>query len=184
MSDDFETDDIFDDGGRKKGPKGKPKGKRGELEITKVFNDRFVTFLDAHPQGGKFSRSVGSGNRWGQGVALSKNAQNTFSGDITCPDNFKFVLESKIGYSHIDLLLFRENKEIDKFIEQVSADSARCGREPMLLWRKDRKPRLVFLRESVLKDYKFSYYLKYKEWIVVLLDDLLALKDDFFFENG
>lgn len=160
--------------------KGKPKGKRGELEVVKTFNDRFNDYLNDHPEAGRFSRSVGSGNRWGQNVTLSQNAQNTFSGDITCPDKFRFVIEAKIGYNDIDLLRFKENNDIEKFLAQVSEDSQRCGREPLLLWKKDHKPRLAIIHSSHLPTL-FDYRLYYKNWVVVLLDDLLSLDDAFFF---
>ena len=159
------------------------KGKRVELELVKQLNLRFSKILDANPAWGKFSRSVGSGNRWGQNVQLSRTAKNVYSGDIVCPDNFNFVLESKGGYNDIDLCsAFEEGQsQIDEFLKQVSDDSERCNRKPMLLWKKDRKPRLAFLLSKDLPNKNFKYCMKYRDWSIINFKDLLEFKDDFFF---
>jgi hypothetical protein len=70
--DDFLTDDLFasQKQRRKRKADGKKKGNRVELSLSKVLNKRF---------GGGFSRSVGSGNRWGQVAHLPKHAQEVFS---------------------------------------------------------------------------------------------------------
>jgi hypothetical protein len=162
------------------------KGKRVELEVVKELNSRFHEILNSNPSWGKFSRTIGSGNRWGQNVFLSKNAINNFSGDLVCPENFKFVLESKGGYNDIDLCsaFDKGQKELDEFLKQVSEDSKRTGRKPMLLWKKDRKPRLAFIKHyDIGKDlYKdFEFFMKYNDWLVFNFKDILSLKDDFFF---
>ena len=92
--DDFFTEDLLTE--KKKSKKRKADGKRkgtAELELVKVFNKRF---------GGGFSRSVGSGNRWGQVTHLPKHAQEVFSGDLIVPQGFKWASESKgaIGDRH------------------------------------------------------------------------------------
>lgn len=180
--DDLEIENILGENKPKKIKSGK-KGKRVELELIKSLNERFSKILAERPAAGKFSRSVGSGNRWGQRVHLSKAASDTYSGDIVCPEGFKFVLESKGGYNDIDLCSAFSGRqaEIDSFLKQVSDDSERCGRMPLLLWKKDRKPRLAFVKSRDLGDRKFSCMMKYGSWSVVLYDDLIGLEDGFFF---
>ncbi len=80
------------------------------LELVKVFNKRF---------GGGFSRSVGSGNRWGQVAYLPKHAQDVFSGDLIVPKRFKWLLESKGGYPDIDLnsVFVGGNSELNGFLD-------------------------------------------------------------------
>lgn len=182
MEEDIEIEDIFDSKKPKKIKSGK-KGKRVELELIKSLNERFSKTLAERPSAGKFSRSVGSGNRWGQRVHLSKAASDTYSGDIVCPEGFRFVLESKGGYNDIDLCSAFSGRqaELDAFLKQVSDDSQRCGRMPMLLWKKDRKPRLAFLRSSDLADRQFPCMMRYGEWTALLYDDLVTLEDSFFF---
>lgn len=170
--DDFVTDDILS---KKKTKKvdGKKKGNRTELGLTKVLNARF---------GGDFSRSVGSGNRWGQGVHLPKHAQEVFSGDLIVPKGFKFVIESKGGYDGIDMssVFVRGNSELDGFLDQVTKDSKRCNRKPLLCWKKTRKPWLAFVHTKDLAGHNFKYKLQYGKWTVVALEHLLKLEDSFF----
>lgn len=183
MEEDAEIEDIFKD--KPKKIKSGKKGKRVELELIKALNSRFERTLESRPEAGKFSRSVGSGNRWGQRVHLSKAASDTYSGDIVCPEGFLFVLESKGGYNDIDLctLFGGSQAELDGFLKQVSDDSKRCGRKPMLLWKKDRKPRIAFLRSEDLTDRVFSCSLKYGDWTAVSYEDLMSFEDEFFFRT-
>jgi hypothetical protein len=111
---------------------------------------------------------------------------DNFTGDIICPENFKFVLESKGGYNDIDLCSSFDNgqKELDEFLRQVSDDSKRSGRCPLLLWKKDRKPRLAFLKSTDISPdiyTNFEYFMKYRNWIAVSFEDLMKLEDKFFF---
>lgn len=185
MEEDVDIEDIFQK--KTKKIKSGVKGKRVELELVKALNNRFSKILSSNPNCGKFARSVGSGNRWGQNVHLSRTATNIYSGDIVCPDNFKFVLESKGGYNEIDLCTAfggQGQSEIDQFLKQVSDDSSRCGRKPMLFWKKDRKPRLAFLKSEDLTGRQFEYYMKYREWIVVPYEELILLEDEFFFTSA
>jgi hypothetical protein len=155
---------------------GKRKGNRTELELVKVFNKRF---------GEGFSRSVGSGNRWGQVTYLPKHAQEVFSGDLIVPKRFKWVLESKGGYKNIDLnsVFVGGSKELDGFLDQVTKDAERCGRKPMMCWKRDRKPWLAFVPTTELEGYGFEYRLLYKHWSAVALDELLKIPDSFFVED-
>lgn len=183
-SEEFELEDILKPKFKK--IKSGKKGKRVELDLVKNLNDRFSKILNDNPDWGKFSRTVGSGNRWGQNVHLSKKAIDSYSGDIVCPDNFKFVLESKGGYNEIDLCSAFENgqSELDKFLKQVMDDSKRTSRMPILFWKKDRKPRLVFIRKEDISDVfytKLNFYMIYKTWVIINYKDFITLDDQFFF---
>lgn len=161
------------------------KGKRCELEVVKILNERFKKILLKNPDWGKFSRSAGSGNRWSQVAHLPKHARDTYGGDITCPDCFAFVLESKGGYNEIDLVSAFDggHKEIDAFLKQSEDDAARTGRHPMLIWKKDRKPRLSFVKTVHLPDQQWEYSLTYRDWTAVRFQDLLKCNDSYFFPN-
>jgi hypothetical protein len=52
----------------------------------------------------------------------------------------------------------------------------------MLCWKKTRKPWLAFLLTTDIEGYEFKYSMKYKEWTVVSLDQLLKLEDQFFLD--
>lgn len=172
----FSDDDILNKKQKKKKINVKDKGGRSELALTKILNERFGT---------GFSRSVGSGNRWSQ-AHLPKHASDVFSGDTVCPENFKFCIECKGGYSSIDFnSVFPDgNKDIDKFLSQASKDGERCNRKPLLCWRRDRRPWIVFVLIEDFQDYIYQeYYLKYNKWVALKLDDFLKLDDAFFFNN-
>ena len=184
MSNDLDVDDLFPDPEKKKKIKSGAKGKGAEREIVKILNERFAKILKEHPAWGQFSRSVGSGNRWGQKVVLSESAKQIYSGDLTCPECFRFVVESKKGYNDIDLCSAFSGscKGLDDFLTQVSDDAKRTGRKPLLIWKKDRKPALAFLKE----DLKGTNLIKpvcmfYLDWTVIQLENLLPLPDEFWF---
>src|SRR3990167_4488678 len=171
MNDDYFVDDIISQkikriNSRRKGKRIKSgrKGKTGERNIVKILNLRFHNILSENPNWGCFSRSVGSGNRYSQ-TNLSSNANNVYSGDIFC-ENFNFVIESKNGYDIDFVTAFNGNKVIDMFLQQVQKDSIRCGKSPMLIWKKDRRQPLVFLQTIPnLLQFNFKYKMHYKEWL-------------------
>lgn len=180
---DFVIDHDIINNKKKKKIKSGVKGKRGEREIVDALNTRFADVFKSNSTLGQFSRSVASGARWGQNVVLSQSAMNNFSGDITCPDSFKFVIESKLGYNDIDLYMCFTGKcrELDNFLEQVTNDSIRCGRSPMLIWKKDRKNKLTFIKATELKVFP-PIHIMYGTWIGLSFDWLLTLPDEYFFK--
>lgn len=174
----LDVDDIFGDDGKKKKKKvdGGKKGKRAERDLVNLFVARF---------GEGFSRSLGSGNRWGQVKKLPQHAKDTLTGDLCCPKGFKWVLESKNGYDDIDLNLcmLKDNGLLNGFLDQVTKDVKRGGRKPMLLWKKTRRPWLAFVHTEELDGLHFKYKFVYGKWTAVALEKLLEVEDSFFFEE-
>jgi hypothetical protein len=178
---DFDIDDILSSK-RKKKINSSVKGKVNEREVVKILNGRFGKILSENPTWGMFARSVGSGNRYSQ-VSLSQNAKQVFSSDIACPPSFKFTIESKAGYD-IDLCsAFSANKELDSFLKQAVEDGEKSNRYPMVLWKKNRRPRLSFVHSRIIEN-RPEYYMIYREWTVLLFEDLLSKEDEFFFDMG
>lgn len=168
--DEFEVDDLLSEGNKKNKSKvdGKKKGNRTELGLCKLLTKHFDV---------DFTRSVGSGNRWGQ-VNLSAQAKQVFSGDICVPDGFLWVFESKGGYEkEIDLTNAMDGDgiaQLDKFIEQSTHDANECGRKPIICWKRNRKPWLAMIRKQELDPVdKFQYYLLYRDWFIISLEELL-----------
>jgi hypothetical protein len=187
MGDDFDVDDILENLNQKKKIKSGTKGKAAEREICHFLNNRFAALISKHPDWGMFSRSIGSGNRWGQGVSLGKQALDTYSGDITCPPTFRFTIESKKGYNDIDLCAAFEDgcKGLDEFMKQVSDDADRTGRKPLILWKKDRKPRLAVLMAKDLPEvFGWDYGMDYGAWFIVSANLLFEQPDEYFFDLG
>ena len=169
---------------RKKGIRSDRKGNRGEREIAAYFNERFSTLLAENLDWGRFYKSDGSG-AFGH-RHLGQGGQSACVGDIFTPDNFKFVVESKLGYNDvIDLnnAFYGGVTKLDEFLKQVEDDAERTGtRMPILLWRKDRQKHLAFLKTKHMpKRKKFKYSMKYCDWTVISFEDLLTFEDEFFF---
>lgn len=174
MQDDFEgykVESILENKTTKK-RKSKNKGKRGELALVKLLNERFQTQ--------DFSRVVGSGNRWSH-VA---NVADHYIGDIVCPPNFKFVIECKFGYPDVDLYraLVDSDSQLDSFLQQASDDAERANRQPLLCWKKDHRQWLSFIKDDNDNDLNGNRFL-YKGWVGCHLESILHLPDSFFFEN-
>jgi len=189
-SNDLEIDDLLKEPKNKKIKSGL-KGKSAERDLVKILNIRFAKIIAEHPKGGAFSRSVGSGSRWGQRVVLSESASQIYAGDLTCPECFNFVIESKKGYNDIDLITAFTGKcgDLDEFLKQVKTDAERVKRKPLLIWKKDRKPALVFLKAApgeiqikLINEGVNPVFMTYLEWHVFRLDDLLKLPDEFWFK--
>lgn len=182
--DDLDVENLLgEDQPKKKKIKSGLKGKSAEREICHLLNERFSKILSENPSGGAFSRSVGSGNRWGQKVILSDAAKQIYSGDITCPEKFLFVVESKKGYNDIDLCLVFLGKcpGLDAFLKQVEEDAERVKRLPILVWKKDRKPAIAFIKQTCL--YQTTGYtasIWFKDWLGLPFEELLAKTDDNF----
>lgn len=173
--DDLDIEDLLSKKSKKKVNSG-AKGKRAERGLVKILNERF---------GNGFSRSIGSGNRWSQVSHLPKHAQDTFSGDLVVPEHFKWVVESKHGYNEIDLngALDGGNTQLDSFLAQSEDESKRTGRNPIMCWKKDRKPWIAFVRLTELSiiDAKglSEYILLYRDWVALPLESLLKKQDEF-----
>jgi Holliday junction resolvase len=184
-----DVDDIIGDlkkrQSRKKGIHSKNKGNRGEREVAKIFNDHFGRILSENLDWGRFYKSDGSGARGHR--HLGAGGQSACIGDLLTPDNFKFVIECKLGYGDvIDLnnAFYDGVSKLDEFLQQVEDDAERTSgkRKPMLIWRKDRQKHLVFLKAVDVPDQEFVYSMKYRDWTVISMLDLLCFSDDFFFE--
>lgn len=182
INNDMEIDDIFENNPeKKKKVNGCRKGKSVERQLCKLLNEHFNQ---------PFSRSVGSGNR-GDQVALSEAGKQVYSGDVSVPEGFKWVIESKGGYEDdMDFSNAVDGKlsKLDDFIKQVSRDAENTGRKPIICWKRNRKQWLAFIK---LSDYPFSnidivfqYRLQYGQWFGVPLELLLEKTDcKFWFEE-
>lgn len=180
MSDskDLFLDDILSETNEsKKRVKGKSKGNRTELNLCKFLTNKM---------GYDFVRSVGSGNRWSQ-ANLSETAKQVYSGDICVPEGFKWVIECKGGYED-DMNLTNVCEGVaclDGFIEQVKKDSEYCGRKPIILWKRNRKPWISMVRLEDMPDMaSLDAYIYYKGWVIIHFDKLLEITEkEFWFEK-
>ena len=187
---DLDVEDVTKNSVKKKVKSG-AKGKSAERDIVHALNERFAKIITEHPNAGAFSRSLGSGNRFGQKVVLSASAKEIYAGDITCPNScdcsFNFVIESKKGYNDIDLFtaFVGKCKGLDAFLSQVDTDSKRVHKRALLIWKKDRKPALAFFKANHGEMAKIAKYnfMQYLDWTAISLENILTLPDDFWFKT-
>jgi Holliday junction resolvase len=163
---------------KKKKINSKRKGNKIELELTKILTAHF---------GKTFTRSVGSGNRWGQVSFMPSHAKATLTGDICAPEGFLWVIECKGGYEDkIDMNNILEGcTQLDKFIEQSDNDVVNSGgRKPLLVWKRSHKPWLAMVRGTDISPELFVNRIHYSDRVIVRLDDLLGVYgNDFWFEG-
>lgn len=132
-----------------------------------------------------FQEPPGSGARTSQVAFLPEHAKKTLTGDICVPEGFKWVIECKGGYEddmHLENILNGNEglSRLDEFIEQVTKDSEYCGRKPIILWKRNRKPWIAIYKESdmpnmaaMLCEHHNMNYMLYGEWRIVNFEQLL-----------
>lgn len=160
----------------------KKKGNSGELECSKIFNERFeCAAFRRSPSSGAF---VGGDNR-AKSVGLSDEAKNTLVSDLICPSDFTFIIEHK-SYEKIEFWdLFNEKSKLKAWMEQVTGDAAFVEKEPLLIIKCNRKERICFVKKEFA-----GHVFKYGEWYCGYLTDLLKEEKQYFFveskekENG
>lgn len=165
----------------------KAKGNRVELELAKILTERFgQDFTRVPMSGGWGTRNRDSGIR--------EDAVNLLSGDIMCPEKFKFSVESKgrIDFNFWDMLNNdTKHLEIDDWIAQSENDAKAVGKEPLVYVKVNRrKPFVLFPYEmlgTLLFDKegteKIGKILLYGKYIIMRFDYFLELPDNFFFEE-
>ena len=176
--DDFFIENLFEKHqNRKKKVDSKDKGGRGERELCKILAERFNK---------PFSKTLGSGNRWASVAQLPEHAKQTLFGDICIPEGFLFTIEAKNGYQENISGIHQGMSDLDSFIEQSLKDAERTARKPLICWKRSRRPWLAFIRlvDATESLKGISIHICYRNWLIVLLDDLLKEDDSFFFDQS
>lgn len=159
---------------------GKSKGSSFERKMANLFSKRFdsVTGL---PQG--FRRNPDSGSFWGasnQKRIDTHDAAHAHFGDLICPDNFKFCVESKFYKTGPTFSSIVKGKIVqwDEWIKQSKQDATNSKKEMMLIVKYNGISELVFLEQQIVE---LTLVLSYKNIFVYNLDDFLTLSDNKFF---
>ena len=150
----------------------KAKGNRGELELAKIFSERFKM---------PFARvGVSSGART-KNTKLPDNAAETMTGDIICPPGFRFSIECKSYNKTIDF--FEQSKLLDQWLNQTLSDAATVKKIPMLCIKRPQKgwialiPAIVFPTRVMTESNVFAYYAIYGgHYLVCELNTLLKIE--------
>jgi Holliday junction resolvase len=170
-------EDNYDLNELRKKPKRKnsrTKGNTFERQIAKLLNDRFKTT--------EFSRSPGSG-----AFASTHTVPDHLKiyGDLITPNKFRFCIECKKGYKHLNLYsLYNHSSDLWKFIEQSEKDSGKCSRIPLVIFKQDRQPALAIIPQSVAvtEDIKYIEIHNGKHYRVYLFEELLKCWDSMWFD--
>ena len=170
MEDDFDFSNLK----KKKRVNSRTKGSSFERSICKILNERFNTT--------EFSRSPGSG-AFATTHSLPEHLK--IHGDLITPENFKFCIECKKGYNHLNLYsLYNYSSEFWKFIEQCEKDSKKCKRIPLVIFKQDRQPTLAIIPDTVevLSDAKYIEIRNRKHYRMYLFEELIKCWDSMWFD--
>ena len=130
------VDSILDIGDfkTKKRKNSRAKGSNFERKIAQQLNARFDTK--------EFCRTPGSG-AFGTTHKLPQYLK--VYGDLITPENFKFVIEAKVGYEVKFEDLFAEKSMFFKFIKQAKRDGKNANKPWVLIYKRDRHTPFVTL---------------------------------------
>ena len=151
----------------------KKKGNRGELECSKLLNEKFgeKIFTRTQASGGY----IGGGNRKNSSY-LTEEQQLAFVSDLVCPIWFRFVIEHK-SYADKAVLwdFFNESSDVNKWFKQVENDASFVKKQPLLIVKYNQHKRICWIKE------KLDFYIfEYKGWYCYNFSDLLNLPNEFF----
>ena len=156
----------------------KKKGNRGELECSKIFNERFNTK--------EFKRTPGSGMYFGGknreiNETLSQSVKETLVSDIMTPLNFKFAIEHK-SYNEMNFWdLFNPSSNLNSWVDQVSNDAEFVEKLPLLIMKFNQKKRIAMITIEP-KSYQFIWLdQKGQKWYCEWLEKLLEEENNFWF---
>ena len=162
--------------------KSKQKGNTFERKIANKLSERFASHLGI-PNG--FRRNPDSGSFFGgKNVArvATHSSNHAALSDIICPDDFNFLIECKHYKSapSFKALLKMSIEQWDQWIAQLEQNVKVVNKQPMLVIKYNNSD-MFALVTSLPEGSEHSF--KYKNYYVVLFDQILNLEDSFFFSQ-
>lgn len=161
---------------------GKSKGNTFERKIANKLSDRFkeVTGLEK-----SFIRNSDSGSFFGgknQKRVQTHDLEKATFGDIICPNNFNFSIECKHYKTSPSFKSIVEGKVVqwDSWIAQAEQDATNSNKKVMLIIKYNNVDEIVFITDEL----PIQNVLKYKEYSLLSLTNLLSFNDTYFFEHG
>ena len=166
-------DDILQRGefSKKKRINSRQKGNAFERKMVHRLNERFETK--------EFARTPGSG-------AFATTHQNLpehlkIHGDLISPQDFKFVIECKSGYTVEFDDPFKKNSELQDFINQAKRDADLAEKDWMVIYKKTRRTTIVIVGKSYPVHRRMEIN---GEYFVYPLEDFLRLENSHFFQES
>ena len=144
------------------------KGNAFERNVARKLNERFSTK--------EFCRTPGSG-AFATTHKLPEYLQ--IHGDLITPKDFKFIIEAKRGYDIKFEDIWKPKSKLFEFIAQAKRDGEAAKKPWLLIYKKDRQKEVVITDEDLPASKKAVI----KNYNLYLLEDLLALSNEVFFEQ-
>lgn len=159
----------------------KNKGNTFERKTANILSERFAPYTGIEKS---FRRNADSGSFFGgsnKSRAETHDTDKASFGDIIAPKNFKFTIECKHYKTApaMAAMIKQEYALYDKWIEQAENDAEKGDTEPMIIIKFNNVPEFVILSN---KFSHMNHFARYKEYILVSLEDCLKEPDEFFFK--
>jgi len=153
------------------------KGKSFENQVCHIFKKHFRKEFSRVPSSGAIATT--------RKDQLYENAKEVLSGDIICPPKFRFSVECKSRKDFSLWELLGDSKEIEwhEWFKQARQDAQNSNRAPLVVVKYNNRKLLAFLSAELIMEIEQRNikHVQYEDFIVMLLDKLLKLPDNFFF---
>ena len=162
---------------------GKNKGNSQERKLANLLSKRFES-VTGLAQG--FRRNPDSGSFFGASNQKRKETHDTTHahfGDLICPDNFKFSVESKFYKAGPTFAAIVKGKiaQWDIWMAQAKQDAVNSKKDVMLIIKYNGIDELVFVEKQVTG---ITLIITYNNMYGYKLDDYLQLNNNHFFIMG
>ena len=153
----------------------KNKGSTAERALCKILKERWPDK--------EWMRVPASGARLGQSnkqkySAVEENVKEVLSGDIICPSDFKFSIESKC-YADISFWdLFNESSDLHSWMKQCSEDAAFANKWPLLVVKINRHKHFA----ATTYNFGVEYVFEHRGFYFYNLEEILKLEDGSWFD--
>jgi hypothetical protein len=160
---------------------GKNKGNGQERKLSNLLSARFASLTGITQA---FRRNPDSGSFFGASNQKRKDTHDlthAHFGDIICPDNFKFAIESKFYKTAPSFVSIVKGKitQWDEWLAQASQDATNSKKAMMLIVKYNGTPEICFFDEKIVGIPLLFVYNEDK--YVYRLSDVLTLADSMFF---
>lgn len=163
----------------------KQKGNSFERKIANTFSARFKEYTGIEQS---FRRNADSGSFWGgknKDRKLTHDVDHAQYGDIICPTEFKFTIECK-NYKTpptFNSIICQGVSEWDTWIKQASQDAEEGNKDYLIVIKYNRTETFCILNEKFKELVENKQFGCYTQNVLISLDCLLLLGDEFFFWN-
>ena len=152
----------------------KKKGNRVELEIAKIFCERFGKEFCRVPQSGAFGTNYRKTN-------LREDAIEILSGDIITPEEFRFSIEVKSRKDFNFFDFFNKKSELHDWLNQCEKDADASSKMPLLIVKINYHETFVFIRPDEMST---GSGFKFNRWEILPLKELLEIRTEFFMKKS